>query len=188
MTMPDKDFKDHDQRHMAMHRRDAEHLTRLASLSVRSSALPEVRKVMPIRIVLADDHPIVLTGLEQLLALEENLMVLARCINGEEAVAAVRQHRPDILLLDLQMPQKDGLAVLRELQSEDIPTRVVMLTASLQDRELLEAIRLGARGVILKETAPDVMVQGVRTVHAGGQWLEPASVSRALDKLFDGEA
>ncbi len=70
---------------------------------------------MPISLVLADDHPVVLAGLEQLLALEGDFAVLARCANGGEAVRAVREHRPDVLVLDLNMPVKDGLAVLRDL-------------------------------------------------------------------------
>jgi DNA-binding NarL/FixJ family response regulator len=100
---------------------------------------------VPIRLVLADDHPIVLAGLEQLLSLERDFAILARCANGEQAIDAVRRHRPDVLVLDLQMPQKDGLAVLKELHGEPLPTRVVVLTASLGAQDVLDAVRLGAR-------------------------------------------
>lgn len=143
---------------------------------------------MAISLVLADDHPIVLTGLEQLLTLERDFVVLAKCSNGEQAVQAVRDHRPDILVLDLQMPKMDGLQTLKELQGKSPPTRTVILTASLGDQDVLEAVRLGARGVVLKDMAPDLLVQCIRTVYAGGRWLERGAVTQALDRLMAGEA
>jgi DNA-binding NarL/FixJ family response regulator len=143
---------------------------------------------MPIHLVLADDHPIILDGLEILFRMEKDIQVVARCVNGEEALQAVRQHRPDILILDIRMPGKDGLAVLREMKDEDLPTRVVLLTVALDEEETLEALRLGVRGVVLKEMAPQMLVQCVRKVHAGEQWLERRSVGRALEKLLSREA
>jgi len=143
---------------------------------------------MPIRLALADDHPIILDGLEILFRMEKDMQVVARCVNGEEALQAVRQHRPDILILDIRMPGKDGLAVLREMKDEDLPTRVVLLTVALDEEETLEAFRLGVRGVVLKEMAPQMLVQCVRKVHAGEQWLERRSVGRALEKLLSREA
>jgi DNA-binding NarL/FixJ family response regulator len=143
---------------------------------------------MAITLVLADDHPIVLLGLQQLLALEPDFRVLAGCGDGEAALAAVRRHRPDVLLLDLQMPKKDGLAVLRELRESDLATRAVILTASLGAQEVLDAVRLGARGVVLKEMAPDLLVRCIRTVAAGGRWLERGAASQALEKLLRREA
>jgi len=142
----------------------------------------------PIRLVLADDHPIVLNGLESLFHLEPDFQVVARCVNGEETLAAVRQHRPDILILDIHMPRKDGLEVLRELDQDQLPTRVVLLAAALEEHEVLEALRLGARGMVLKELAPQLLVQCVRKVHAGGQWLEKSLSARALHTLVRREA
>jgi DNA-binding NarL/FixJ family response regulator len=133
---------------------------------------------MTIRLVLADDHPIVLEGLRQLLAAEAGFAVLAACADGEEALRAVREHRPDVLVLDLHMPKVDGLAVLRQLRAESLSTRVVILTASLADHNVLEAVRLGARGLVLKEMASELVVRCVRTVHAGGEWLERGLVRR----------
>jgi DNA-binding NarL/FixJ family response regulator len=143
---------------------------------------------MPIHLVLADDHPIILDGLEILFRMEKDIQVVARCVNGEEVLQAVRQHRTDILILDIRMPGKDGLAVLREMKDEDLPTRVVLLTVALDEEETLEALRLGVRGVVLKEMAPQMLVQCVRKVHAGEQWLERRSVGRALEKLLSREA
>jgi DNA-binding NarL/FixJ family response regulator len=143
---------------------------------------------MPIRLVLADDHPLVLDGLENLFRTEEDFQVIARCINGVETVQAVREHLPDILVLDIRMPVKDGLEVVRELQKEKLPTRVVLLTAVLEERELLEAIRLGVQGIVLKEMAPQMLLRCIRKVHAGEQWIELRSAAQALEKILRREA
>jgi DNA-binding NarL/FixJ family response regulator len=142
---------------------------------------------MTIRLVIADDHPIVLDGLEQLFLLEKDCEVVARARNGDEALRAVRQFQPDVLVLDLRMPGTDGLAVLGEMQREALPTRVVILSA-MNDDDLFEGIRLGARGIVLKDMAPRLLIQCVRTVHAGGKWLEKGVATSAVDKLLEREA
>ena len=139
---------------------------------------------MPIRLVLADDHHFILDGLESLFRLEEDFQVVARCTNGEETLQAVRQHRPDILILDIRMPRKDGLAIAQEIQSERLPTRIVLLTAELDEDQLLEAVRLGVQGIVLKEMAPQLLVQCIHKVHNGGQWLERNSTKLALEKML----
>jgi DNA-binding NarL/FixJ family response regulator len=136
------------------------------------------------RLVLADDHRLVIEALALLLRHEEDLEVVATCVDGPEALAAVRRHRPDILVLDLRMPQLDGLGVLRELAAASDPTQVVVLTAGVDERELVEAIRLGARGVVLKEMPSRLLLECLRKVHAGEPWLERRSVSAALDSLM----
>lgn len=141
-----------------------------------------------IKLVLADDHPILLSGLEALLQRERDLKVLARCHDGGEALRLVMKHRPDIVILDQNMPGMNGLDVLRELHGKKLPTRVVLLAAELQEEELVEAMRLGVRGVVLKEVAPQFLVQCVREVHAGRRWLERHSVGRAVDTLLRREA
>jgi DNA-binding NarL/FixJ family response regulator len=141
-----------------------------------------------VRLVIADDHPIVLDGLEQLFRLEQGYTVVARCRDGEETLEAVRKHRPDVLVLDVKMPGRDGLGVLRELGAEGSTTRVVLLTAALEDERLLEAIRLGARGVLLKDMAPELLVEAVAAVHAGGHWLERGLGGRALQRLLQRDA
>lgn len=143
---------------------------------------------MPIRLVIADDHPIVLNGLLQLLAAEPDFAVLASCPDGVQALAALHLHHPDILLLDLNMPRLDGLEVLRRMRQEGLATRVVILTAALDEDEVLEAIRLGVRGVVLKEMAPQLLLQCLHKVAAGGEWLEKNSVGRALEKLLQRES
>lgn len=138
---------------------------------------------MFIKLVLADDHPIFLDGLEHLFRLEKDCRVLARCQNGEEALQALRKHRPDILILDMRMPAKNGLDVLREMNKEKLPARVVILAALLEEQEVVEAVRLGVSGIVLKEMASRLLVDCVRKVHAGGKWLESSVTSRALEQV-----
>jgi DNA-binding NarL/FixJ family response regulator len=139
---------------------------------------------MPITLVIADDHPLILDAMENLFRLEKDLKIVARCLNGDEVLAAIRWHQPDILVLDIQMPAKDGLVVLREMRKEKLPTRVVILTATLDEEGLAEAVRLGVRGLVLKELAPKLLVECIRKVHAGALWLEKRLVSSALEKLL----
>jgi len=136
-----------------------------------------------VRVVLADDHPIVLRGLEQLFESEPGFEVLATAATGAEALEAVRLHKPDVLVLDLRMPDKTGIDVLRELRAERSPTRVVILTASASD-DVLEAIRMGVEGVVLKDMATQLLVRCVRAVHAGNKWIEKVLATRALDSLL----
>ena len=143
---------------------------------------------MPIGLVLADDHPIVLDGLEHLFRLEQDFKVLARCRDSEETLQAVRKHRPDVLILDIRMPGMGGLEVLRQVKKERLPTRVVLLTAALDDDDALEAIRLRVSGVVLKEMAPRLLVQCIRKVHAGGQWLEKRSFGRVMETMLRRES
>ncbi len=139
---------------------------------------------MTIRLLLADDHPVFLDGLEQLLRLEPDFEVVGRCRDGEETLRAVRELAPDLLLLDLRMPNTDGLGVLREMVRAGSTTRVLVLTAALDEDDVVEALRLGVRGVVLKEMAPRLLLEAIRKVDAGEQWLERTSTARALDKLI----
>jgi CheY-like chemotaxis protein len=108
---------------------------------------------MSIRLVLADDHPLIVEALASLFCAEEDFEVVAACTDSAQALQAVRLHRPDILVLDLHMPGKNGLDVLREIAGERLPTRTVLLTAKIEDEEMIEAMRLGVGGVVLKEMA-----------------------------------
>lgn len=139
---------------------------------------------MTINLVLCDDHPIVLAGLESLFRMEQDFQVLARCINGEEALAAVRQHNPDILILDLHIPGGDGLEILRGLRREKLTAKAVILAAELEEDEIVEALRLGVRGVVLKEQAPQLLVECIRKVNAGEQWIDKQLSNLALEALL----
>jgi len=138
---------------------------------------------MPIRVALADDHPIVLDGLEQLFRVVPEITVVARAVNADEALHVLRTVAPDVMLLDLVMPG-GGLELLRAASAADLPTRIILLTAVVDDVQLLEAIRLGAQGVVLKDMAPQLIIDAIREVHAGGQWLEKGLGARALRRLL----
>jgi len=140
-----------------------------------------------IRLVLADDHRIILEGLEQLFRREKDFDVVATATNGEDALAAVRKHRPDILVLDIQMPKGNGLWVLKQVHTEKLHTRVVLLTATLDEDEVLDAMQAGVSGLVLKEAAAVNLVETVRRVQRGERALEPTVVSRALDRLSQRE-
>jgi DNA-binding NarL/FixJ family response regulator len=142
---------------------------------------------MTVRLVLADDHRIILEGLEQLFRRERDFEVVATATSGEDALRAVREHHPDILVLDIRMPKGDGLSVLRQIHAEKLQTRVVLLTATLDEDELLEAMQNGVSGLVLKESAALGLVQTVRRVQRGERALEPSMVSRALDRLAQRE-
>ena len=143
---------------------------------------------MSIRLVLADDHPFILDALEGLFRLEEDIEVVARCVDGLQAIDAVTKHEPDLLILDMRMPGANGLAVMRALRDLGSQTRVVLLTGAVTDRELIECLRLGVRGVVLKEMAPAKLVQCVRKVYAGDVWVEQQSITQAVDLLLRREA
>ena len=121
----------------------------------------------PIRLVIADDHAIVSSAVASMLRLEPDFAVVAICTSGDAAITAVRAHETNVLLLDL-CARLDGLAVMKALIKEGICPRVVLLTAEIDDDQTLEAVRLGVGGIILKEMAPSLLVECIRTVHAGG--------------------
>jgi DNA-binding NarL/FixJ family response regulator len=143
---------------------------------------------MTIRLVIADDHPLVLNGMESLLQLEKDFEVVARCTEGVATLAAVRRHKPDVVILDIRMPGEDGLAITRKLLAEKLPVRVILYTAEINEDQLLDALRMGVGGIVLKELPPQLLVQCVRKVYAGEQWIERHTAKLSLEKLLRREA
>ena len=125
----------------------------------------------PVRLVVADDHPIFREGLVKLLDTWPHLDVVGSASDGDEALPLVQELRPDMLLLDLAMPRMTGLDALRELQRLGTSTRILLLTAAIERRDLVAAAQLGARGVVLKESASDVLLKSIETIMAGHCWL-----------------
>ena len=143
------------------------------------------KKQVTVRIVIADDHPIFRDGLRRLLESEPDLKVLGEAADGAEAVKLARQLKPDILLLDLAMPKHPGLEALRDLNAAGSanPVRVILLTAAAEKGQIVEALQLGARGVVLKDSATQLLLKAIHTVMAGEYWVGRESVSNLVQYL-----
>jgi DNA-binding NarL/FixJ family response regulator len=133
-----------------------------------------------IRVVLADDHPIVRDGLRKLLTLEDDIEVVGEAWDGREVLQVVQDTQPDIVILDLRMPHMDGLAALQALQQIEKKTKVIVLTASEDKNEFVQAMKLGCSGIVLKQTAPDLIVKSIRKVFAGEIWLDSHTTAAVM--------
>jgi DNA-binding NarL/FixJ family response regulator len=140
---------------------------------------------MSTRLVLVDDHPIVLQGLQQLFERHGGFEIVACCRDGAAALEAVATQRPDVLILDLRMPGQSGLDLLRRLAARSVHCRSVLLTAAIADEEVIEAVKLGVMGLVLKESPPETLIDCVRRVHRGESWLEHETVTRAFRSIVD---
>lgn len=142
-----------------------------------------------IRIVIADDHPIVRDGLKRLLSLDPEIEVVGEAGDGREVLERVAELEPDILLLDLRMPNMDGLSALQTLQHTNKRTRVIVLTASEDKNEFVQAMKLGCSGIVLKQTAPELINKSIRKVHAGEIWLDSHTTAAVMRQFASpGEA
>jgi DNA-binding NarL/FixJ family response regulator len=126
-----------------------------------------VKTKQAIRVLMADDHMIFRQGVRKLLEGEDDISIVGEAANGNECIAMMATLKPDILLLDINMPDKDGLAVLHEINFDSLPTQVIVLTASEDDRDAVQAMRRGARGIVLKQSASDLLVKSIRQVYSG---------------------
>jgi DNA-binding NarL/FixJ family response regulator len=149
--------------------------------AISGSPLPSGIAPKPkIRIVVADDHPIFRDGLCKLLALEDDFEVVAQAQDGREVLEVLQQQEPDILLLDLKMPGLDGLGTLQRLQATKNRTRVIVLTASDDKNEFVQAMKLGTSGIVLKQTATELLIKSIRRVHAGEIWLDSHTTAAVI--------
>lgn len=131
-------------------------------------------------VVLVDDQTLVRQGIRSLLELDGGICVVAEAQDGEEGLEAIEQHRPDVVLLDLRMPHRDGLWTLNALRSREIDIPVLVLTTFDDDEVVLDALRAGARGYLLKDVTLEQLVGAVRTLASGGVLARPAITDRAL--------
>jgi DNA-binding NarL/FixJ family response regulator len=138
---------------------------------------------VPIRILIADDHALFRDGLRRLLQAEPGFDVVGEASDGDVLVDLVRKTKPDILLLDLSMPRRDGMEVLRELLANRLSVRTLLLTASIEKLQIVQALRLGAYGVIMKESTTQQLLDGIRCVMAGQYWVGRESVTDLVRAL-----
>jgi len=133
-----------------------------------------------IRILLADDHPIVREGLRALIATEPGMLVVGEAKDGGEALFKARSLQPDVILLDLVMPRKDGLAAISEI-THDLPgARILVLTSFAEDEYVFPALKAGAMGYLLKDASPQELLEAIRTVYRGESSLHPAIARKVL--------
>jgi DNA-binding NarL/FixJ family response regulator len=136
-----------------------------------------------IRVVLVDDQTLVRRGIRSLLELAGDIEIVAEAADGEEGIATILRERPDVVLLDVRMPKKDGLEVLRELQAAGALPPTVLLTTFDDDEVLLEAVKAGARGYLLKDVSLEQLTDAIRSVAGGGTMIRPALTERVLRGL-----
>lgn len=134
-----------------------------------------------IRVLIVDDHIVVRSGLEQLLATTTDIELVGMAANGLEAIEAVDLHRPDVVLMDLSMPELDGVAATKIISTRFPASRVLVLTSFSEQSRILDALTAGADGYLLKHSEPDDIATAIRAVHAGGSPLDPKAARALID-------
>jgi NarL family two-component system response regulator LiaR len=143
----------------------------------------------PIRVLLVDDHAVVREGLRAFLELQEGIAVVGEAADGIEAIEAATRLRPDVILMDLVMPELDGVSAMRSLRERLPEARVIVLTSFLDDEKLLPALRAGAAGYLLKNAEPQEVARAVRAARVGQALIDPVVAARLVETLAadDGE-
>jgi DNA-binding NarL/FixJ family response regulator len=136
-----------------------------------------------IRVLVADDHPVVREGLSAIVDAEDDILVVGEAWNGDEAVRLAHQLHPDVVLMDLKMPNMDGVEAIEHIRAEIPETYVLILTTYADDDYIEAGIRAGARGYLLKDAPPDELVRAIRVVSRGESLLEPIVAAKVLEKL-----
>ena len=138
-----------------------------------------------IQILLVDDHPVVRDGLRAMLGLQPDFQIVGEANNGVEAVQQVVQLRPDVILLDLEMPELDGVAALEQIRAVNPAARVIILTAYDEDERIVSAVVAGAQGYVLKGAPREDIFRAIRIVHAGGSLWQPLIASKLRRHLSE---
>ncbi len=143
---------------------------------------------MAYTLVAADQHPLTLLGLTQLLNTTPDLELLATCATAAEALTEAWKHRPDILLIDINLPDRSGLELINELKNSSLDVKIVILTNTMDEEQTIDALRYGVKGVVLKNMPAHLLVQCLQKVGAGGLWMEKESIGQAFEKMLQREA
>jgi DNA-binding NarL/FixJ family response regulator len=137
------------------------------------------------RILIADDHTIFRDGLRRLLESESEFQVVGEAADGADAIVRTRELQPDILLLDVAMPRMQGIEALRELTQSGTQTKIILLTAAIEKNRIVEALQIGARGIVMKEAATQLLFKSIRAVMAGQFWVGRESIADMVQYLRD---
>lgn len=137
------------------------------------------------RILIADDHPFILDGVQAFLV-GTDYEIVARVADGAQALQLLASAKPDILVLDVQMPERGGIEVLRTLRARGDMSPVILITSTIEDRPLFDAVQLGANGILLKSGTPAQLRECLDAVRDGGRWIDPPILRRALDLAMSG--
>ena len=137
----------------------------------------------PIRVILADDHPVVRRGLRTLLTSEPGLEPVGEATDGAEAVLLARSLQPDVILLDMVMPRKNGLEAIIEIKRENPEARILVLTSFAEDEKVFPAIKAGALGYLLKDSSPEELLEAIRNVYQGQSSLHPTIARKLINEL-----
>mgnify|MGYP000921834673 CR=1 FL=1 len=141
-----------------------------------------------ITIFLVDDHELIREGIKQLLELEDDIEVVGQAGDGEEAIEKISKYRPDVVLLDINMPQINGIDVLRRLKDLGANSKIIMLTIHKDREYLLEAMKVGADGYVLKDTDAEGLLRAIRTVESGETYIQPSIASLLVENINDVES
>ena len=145
-----------------------------------ADAVAKDSSAQKIRIAIADDHTIFRDGLCKLLSLETDFEVCAEAKDGIEVLEVLRQSEPDILLLDLKMPGLDGIATVQRIQNQKLKTKIIVLTASDDEGEYVQAMKYGTSGIVLKQTATELLIKSIRKVYQGEIWLDAKTIAAVM--------
>lgn len=138
---------------------------------------------MTIRVVVIDDQRLVRAGLISLLQLADSITVIGEAADGESGIAVIQQQRPDVVLMDIRMPGCDGISAIQRLRDAGDTTPVLLLTTFDDHETILQALRAGAKGYLLKDVSLETLVEAIQRLHAGESWLQPVITSRIVEGL-----
>ncbi|MBW4470517.1 MAG: response regulator transcription factor [Stenomitos rutilans HA7619-LM2] len=141
----------------------------------------------PIRVLIADDHAIFRQGLATIINRDPDMQVIAQAENGEQAIALFEEHQPDVTLMDLRMPEVEGVAAISAICATAKSARIIVLTTYDSDEDIYRGLQAGAKGYLLKETEPDELLNAIRTVHRGQQYIPPDVGAKLVQRLSNPE-
>ena len=157
----------------------------MSTMTIAASTKNSNDHLHQIRIVIADDHPVVRIGVKNMLQRDAGLEVIGEASDGDEAIAATLELLPDILLLDLQMPRLPGLEAMHAIMSGSPTVKILLLTSTITSQQIIEALQIGARGIVLKEALADHLSTAIRAVSSGDYWIDGRRVVNLMGALHE---